>query len=164
MNLNDWLIPKAWFDNCIGALNLRHFMMFLCSLTLGHLYAFFRMKNNKQIILDVLGHRAYVCTIVPHLCFFFAGLGFFLVNLFFVLGDTSAVNLMNTGLKVPMDKVKALSWGKAKLAMEKRLGTSSFVSMMLSFGVPEIRIKNRLIMVFNRRFGPGVEIVEEDRA
>ena len=67
---NSFFKKSAWFDNCIGALNLRHFLSFLFVTLFAHAYTFFRVKHNKQIILDTLGHKIYVCTAVSHFVFF----------------------------------------------------------------------------------------------
>lgn len=145
-------------------MNLRHFLSFLFVTLFAHAYTFFRVKHHKQIIIDTLGNKMYVCTVVPHFLFFFALLGFLVVNLFFVLGDTSAVGLMKTGLKNPFKRVRSIGWNGVKRAFKKRFGSDSIFSVLFSFGIPEIMLKQRLVKEFNRTYNSEVEIVESQFA
>ena len=116
--------------------------------SVGSFYGFLTYIYNKNICLPYLGKTYYYLSLSFLSVQTFPVFLLFLVNIFFILGETTSVNLAKFGISEPFDRIKKLNLTKIKFLFLDRFGVTGVFDFFLSISEPDKRLVKSYSEIF----------------
>lgn len=144
------LTVQAWFHNCIGALNLRHFMLVLWYGSLGCVHTHCLLVIYGHQVLSLMSFRSYYTSLALYLSIPLVTVTLFVANVCFVLTETSSVAIARESFGFMLGRLWKVRPRHVKRLFRNRFAVESMTEYFLSVGSPEQKLLESQIRTFHK--------------